>query len=71
MRLSKRLVQAYWWEGLIPAHWWVKLVLFPLTGMALLRKTLSSLSADEWCCVPAPLVVWSEMSHHWSLQAVE
>ena len=35
-----------------------------------LRKSLGSLSADGWGCVPALLVVWPEASQHWSLQAV-
>ena len=42
----------------------------PLVGKAMLRKTLNSLSADGWGCVPARLVVWPEASQHWSLQAV-
>ena len=37
MRLSKRLVQASWWEGLVPAHWWVELGLAPLVGRAVSR----------------------------------
>ena len=35
-----------------------------------LRKTLSSLSADGWGCVPALFIVSPEASKHWSLQAV-
>lgn len=35
-----------------------------------LRKSLGSLSFDGWDCVPALLVVWPEVSQHWSLQAV-
>ena len=80
MRLSKRLLQASWWEGLVPAHWWVELGLVPLVGRAmsgvcllssgLLWKTLSSLSADGWGCVPTLLVVWPDSSQHWSLEAV-
>ena len=35
-----------------------------------LRKPLGSLSTDGWGCVPAQLVVWREVSQHWSLQAV-
>ena len=34
------------------------------------RMTLGRLSADGWGCVPVLLVVWPEMSQHWSLQAV-
>ena len=34
MRLSKRLLQASWWEGLVPAHWWVELGLISLVGRA-------------------------------------
>ena len=65
----------------MPAHWCVELGLVPLVGRAMsrdvfsggcgLRKTLGSLSADGWGCVPALLVVWPEASQHWSLQAVE
>ena len=38
--------------------------LVPLKGMAMLRKTLNSLSADRWGCVPVLLVVWPKASHH-------
>ena len=34
-----------------------------------LRKSLESLSADEWDCIPALFVIWPEFQH-WSLQAV-
>ena len=34
MRLFKRLVQASWWGGLVPAHGWVELGLVPLVGKA-------------------------------------
>ena len=64
MRLSKRLVQAFWWERLVPAHWWVELGLVPLVGRAMLRKTLSSLSADGWGCAATLLFVWPDMSKH-------
>ena len=67
MRLSKRLVHASWWKGL--AHWWVELGLILLVGRTVLRKMLSSLSADGWGCLLALLVVWPEVSQHWSLQA--
>ena len=70
MRLSKRLVQASWWEWVVPAHLLVELGLVPLVGRALLRKTLSSLSADGWGCVPALLVACPEVYQHWSPQAV-
>ena len=46
MRLSTRFVQSYYWESLVPACWWVELGLATLVGRAVLRKTLSSLSAD-------------------------
>ena len=46
----------------MPAHWWVELGLGPLVGWAVsrdvstggpgLRKSLGSLSADGWVCVP-------------------
>ena len=41
-----------------------------LLGSCLFRKTLSSLSADGWGCVPTLLVVWPEASQHWSVQAI-
>ena len=65
----------------MPAHWCMELGLVPLVGRALsrgvfngsygLRKTLGCLSADAWGCVPALLVVRTEVSQHWSLQAVK
>ena len=42
----------------------MELGLVPLVGRAVLRKTLSSLSADGWGCVPALLAVWPEASQH-------
>ena len=58
----------------------VELSLVPLVGMAVsrgvfrgacgLQKTLGSLSADGWGCVPTMLVVCPETSQHWSLLAV-
>ena len=66
-----RLVQASWWEGLVPVHWWVMLGLIPLVGRAMSRgvfrggcefsMTLGSLSADVWVCVPILLLVWPEV----------
>ena len=35
-----------------------------------LRKTIGSLSADGWGCVPTQLVVWPEMSQHYCLLTV-
>ena len=64
------ILQASSWEGLVPFSWWVELSPVPLVGRAFLRKTLSSLSADVWGCVPSLLVVWPEASQHWSLQVV-
>ena len=65
-------MQASWWEGLVPAHWWVELGFVPLMGRAMsgdvfigqlfIQKTLNSLSADGWSCVPTLLVVWPEVS---------
>ena len=53
--------------GLVPAHWWVKLSLGPLVVRTLskgvsrggygFRKSLGSLCADGWGCVPALLFV--------------
>ena len=60
----------------MPARWWAELGLGPLVGRAMsrggceLRKSLGSLSADGWGCVPTQLVVWLELSQHWYLQAV-
>ena len=59
----------------MPAHWRVELGLGPLVGRAMfrgsswLRKSLGSLSADGWGCVPVQLV-WPKASQHWSVQAV-
>ena len=68
-------LEASWWEGPVPAHWWVELGLVPLVSRAIsgrvfrdscgLRKSLGSLSGDEWACVPAVLVVWAAASKHW------
>ena len=79
MRLVKRLVQASWWEGLVPTHWRVELGFGFLVNRAMsrgvsrggcgLRKSLGSLSADGWGCVPTKLAVWSKASQHGSLQA--
>ena len=64
----------------MPAPWWVELGLGPLVGRAMsngvpsggygLRKSLGSLSVDGWDHVPALLVIWPDVSQHWSLQAV-
>ena len=64
----------------MPAPWWVELGLGPLVGRAMsngmprggygLRKSSGSLSVDGWDRVPALLVIWPDMSQHWSLQAV-
>ena len=35
-----------------------------------LRKPLGSLSFAGWDSVPALLVVWPEVSQHWSLQVI-
>ena len=64
----------------MPAHWCMELDIGPQVGRAMsrgmsrggcgLRKSLGSLSADGWGCVPTQLVVWLVASQHWSLQAV-
>ena len=69
--LVQGLVQASWWEGLVPVLCWVELSLFPLMGRAAsggvfwgvceLSMTLGSLSADGWGCVPVLLVIWREV----------
>ena len=54
----------------------VELGVGPLVGRAMvrhgcgLRKSSGNLSADGWGYVPTQLVVWPEVSQHWSLQAV-
>ena len=40
VRLVQGLVQASWWERLVPVLWWVEMNLFPLMG----RVTTGSLS---------------------------
>lgn len=54
------------------AHWWMELSLGPLVCRLLSRgclevavgsrKSLESLSVDEWGCVPALLAVYPEAS---------
>ena len=57
----------------MPAHWRVELGLGPLVGRAMfrgsswLRKSLGSLSADGFDCVPAHCVVCLNASQHLSL----
>ena len=80
VRLVQGLVQAFWWEELVPAHWWVDLCHVPLVGRAMsrgvfiggswLRTTLDSLSPEGWDCVPTLFIVWPEASQDWILQAV-
>ena len=77
VRLIQRLLQASWQEGPVTANWWAKVSLGPLMGKAIsggvskgvyeLRKSLGSLSAYGWGCVPTQLLVWSEVSQHWCL----
>lgn len=50
--MSKRLVQTFWWEELLPVYWWVGLDIVSLVGRPMLRKTLSILSADEGAELP-------------------
>ena len=61
---TKRLVQASWWERLVPAHSYVELGLVRLVGRDMLHKTSGNLSADWWGCGLTPLIVWSEPSCH-------
>lgn len=59
----------------------MELGLGPLVGQTLsrgmfrgdcgFRKSLRSLLADGWGYVPVHLVVWSQMSQHWSLPTIE
>ena len=62
MKLVQGLAEASWWEGPVSSYWWVELGFVPLVGRAMsrgvfvggycVRRTLDSLSADEWVCVP-------------------
>ena len=73
---AKRLVQASWWHGLVPAHSWVELGLVPLVGWTMsggvfisylfIQEDFKRLSADVWVCFPTLLVVWPEISQHWN-----
>ena len=59
-------------QCLPPGGWSWALAVWCLVGRAVLRdlsrggyvlrKSLGGLSADEWCCVTAILVVWPEAS---------
>ena len=67
--LFQRLVKASWWERLLLAHWWMELGLGSLVGRAVsrvmsigdhrLRKSLGSLSANEWP------VLWPPDGKNW------
>ena len=47
-----------------------KLILCSIKGWSnFYVLTLTDLSADAWGCVPSRLVVWLEVTQHWSLQA--
>ena len=58
--------QASWWEGPVSANLWIELCPGPLLNKGLsrgvskggcgFRKSLGSLSADEWSCVLIQLV---------------
>ena len=56
--------------------WWVEFSLVPLLGRGMfvgaceLSVALSTLSADEWVCVPVLLVVWPKDFQCWNLQTV-
>ena len=81
MRLVPRLVQASSCEGLVPAHWLVELGLVPLVGISMsrdvfrgicaLKKTLGSISDDEWDHIYMLYLVWLEESQQLRLQAIE
>lgn len=49
---------------------WVRVGLVPLVGRAMLSRGLILLSADERGYVPILLVVWPEVTEHWTLTAV-
>lgn len=67
-------MQAFSYDGLVPAHWWVELSLVLLVDRAVskgvsigscgLRMTLGIVSAGGWDCVPALLIDWPEASQH-------
>lgn len=69
-------MQASWWEGPVPDRWSIELGVGPLVGRALsrdestggsvLRKSLSSLLAYGWGCVPTLMVVLA-----WGFPALE
>lgn len=56
--------------------WWVEFSLVPLLGRGMfvgaceLSVALSTLSADEWVCVPVLLVVWPKVFQYWILQVI-
>ena len=55
-----------WWAavyGVTQNRTWMKQLSSSSSGV---KKTLGSLSADGWGCVPALFVVWPEASQHWS-----
>ena len=81
VRLVQWVVLAPCWKGLVPVFWWLRLDLVFLVGRTAssgvfcgvceLIMTLSSLSDNEWCCVPVLLVFWHGVSSTgacWSLE---
>ena len=68
VQLSKRLIQASWWEELVLAHRWVELGLVPLVGRAVSGTVFigqlfsQDFKQAEWSCAPALLVGWLEVS---------
>ena len=64
----------------MPVFWWMRLHLVFLVGRTMSGGVfwgvcglmiLGSLSASLWGCVPVLLVVWHEVSSHWSLLVIE
>ena len=49
---------------------WVRVGLVHLEDRAMRSKSLVLLSDDEWGCVPILLVIWPEVTQHWTLTAV-
>ena len=49
---------------------WVRVGLVHLEGRAMRSKSLVLLSDDEWGCVLILLVIWPEVTQHWTLTAV-
>ena len=58
MRLVQGLVQASWWEGLMPTHWWVELGLVSLVGRVVSRVVFIG-GIHKIPCSHATIKVWA------------